>query len=98
MQTNATQQLETAESLTKLWRGLLPDYEPPSRVQFLTWAAMCSETIAAHALNRAARKAQRQRAAGMPMAPEQLGRYVTSVMRNERDGRHTFTNERHTAA
>lgn len=95
---NAMQQLNTADALTELWKGLLPDYDVPSRMQFLTWASMCSEDVAAHALNRAARKAQRQQLAGEPLDSERLGRYATGVMRNERDGRHKFTSERRNAA
>jgi hypothetical protein len=87
---DSNQQLRAADALTELWKGLLPDDEAPSKTQFLTWAAMCSENIAAYALNRAARKAYRLRAAGSLWTSEQLGRYVTSIMKNERDGRHIF--------
>lgn len=87
---DAAQQLTAANNLAELWRGLLPDHQQPSRAQFLTWAGMCSEETAAYALNRAARKAQRQKMAGTPMDGERLGRYITGIMRNERDGRHQF--------
>jgi hypothetical protein len=94
---NAMQQLRSADSLAELWRGLLPDYELPSREQFLTWAAMCSEDTAVFALNRAARKARNQKQTGIPLDGERLGRYVTGIICNERDGRHIF-NERRNAA
>ncbi len=91
---NATKQLEIANNLTELWAGLLPDYDLPNRGQFLTWAAMTSEETAAYALNRAASKVRRT-----PMTSDQLGRYVSGIMRNEREGRHVFdghTSQRHT--
>jgi hypothetical protein len=46
---------------------------------------MSPEDTAVYAFNRAARKVQRE-----PMDNEQLGRYISGVMRNERDGRHVF--------
>lgn len=82
---NAAQQLRAADTLTELWKGLLPDYEAPGRAQFLTWAEMVTEETAAYAINRAARKARRE-----VMTAERLGRYITGVMKNEREGRHVF--------
>lgn len=93
-QMNAAQQLQTADNLAELWAGLLPDYRLPSRSQFLTWAAMCSEEVATYALNRAARKAHKQQEAGAPLDADALGRYLTGIMRNERDGRHEFPERR----
>jgi hypothetical protein len=54
---------------------------------------MGSEELAAYALNRAARKARRAQTAGNPMDDERLGRYVSGIIRNEREGRHTFATE-----
>lgn len=89
---NAAQQLRVADNLTDLWTGLLPDYPAPTRAQFLEWAGMASEEIASHAVNRAARKARReQQQTRVPMTAERLGRYVTGIVRNEREGRHNFT-------
>ena len=84
---NATQQLETADNLSALWRGLLPDHELPSRGQQLTWAAMVPEATAVYALNRAANKVRRE-----PMTADRLGRYISGIIRNERAGRHMFNN------
>lgn len=84
---NATQQLETADNLSALWRGLFPDHELPSRGQLLTWAAMVPEATAVYALNRAANKVRRE-----PMTADRLGRYISGVIKNERAGRHTFNN------
>lgn len=75
---DATRQFEVADNLTKLWSGLLPNYEVPSRSQFLQWSAMGPETTVAYAINRAARKALRE-----GFDAERVGRYVTSVIRHE---------------
>jgi hypothetical protein len=88
---NATQQLRVADNLAQLWVGLMADYEAPSRAQFLEWAGMAPEETAVYVLNRAARKDRRERQKGLPMDSERLGRYVTGTLRNEREGRHTFT-------
>lgn len=88
---NAREQLKAADALTQLWTGLFPDYELPSRAQFLTWSSMCPEEIAAHAFNRAARKALRQRLSGSPLSPERLGRYISGIIVNERNNRHCFS-------
>ena len=93
----AQQQLDEASSLSELWKGLLPQYEIPSRAQFLLWAAMCPGETAVYALNRAARKAWRARMAGTPMGVEHIGRYITGIIRNERDGRHVFNTPRREA-
>lgn len=87
---SAAQQLESADNLTELWEGLLPEYNVPSRAQFLNWAEMCSEQIGAYAINRAARKAHRQKDTD-PMDGERLSRYITSIMVHERDGNRTFS-------
>jgi hypothetical protein len=95
---SAAQQLEAADALAELWKGLLPEQELPDRAQFLTWAAMCPEETAVFALNRAARKARNQKIAGDPLDGERLGRYITGIIRNEREGRHIFNNEGRNAA
>jgi hypothetical protein len=82
---NAAKQLEIADTLTRLWEGLFPQYELPSRVQFLTWSVMTTAETAAYAFNRAARKVRHE-----SMDADQLGRYVSGIMRNEREGRHKF--------
>jgi hypothetical protein len=84
-QFNATKQLELADTLTILWRGLFPDFETPAQTQFLTWAATASESTTAYAFNRARSKSRRQ-----PMTADQLGRYISGILRNEREGRHIF--------
>jgi hypothetical protein len=81
----ASQQLEVAANLEVLWKGLFPNHSCPGRLQFLTWVSMSPEDTAVYAFNRAARKVQRE-----PMDEEQLGRYISGVMKNERDGRHVF--------
>jgi hypothetical protein len=86
MHNSAAQQLEAANNLAELWRGLLPDYDLPSRSQFLTWAGMVPEETAAYAINRAANKVRR-----VPMNADQLGWYTTGIMLNEREGRHAFS-------
>ena len=90
MTMNATQQLEAANNLAELWAGLLPEYQLPSKAQFLTWAQMCPEETAVYALNRAARKARKQELSGDRLGPERIGRYVTGIICNERAGRHIF--------
>lgn len=85
MNYSAAKQLEAADSLTALWKGLLPDHALPSRAQFLTWAAMASEETATYAINRAARKVRR-----VSMDADRLGRYISGIVLNERDGRHIF--------
>lgn len=82
---NAAQQLEVAANLESLWKGLFPRNDSPGRLQFLAWASMCPEDTAVYAFNRAARKLRREL-----MTDEQLGRYITGVLKNERDGRHAF--------
>lgn len=77
---DTTRQFEVADGLAKLWKGLLPSHTLPSRSQFLQWSAMGPETLAVYALNRAARKALRE-----GFDAERVGRYVTSIIRNERD-------------
>jgi hypothetical protein len=84
---NAAQQLETADNLSTLWRGLFPDHQLPSRGQLLTWAAMVPEATAVYAFNRAANKVRRE-----PMTADRLGRYISGIITNERAGRHTFVN------
>ena len=86
---SAAQQLESADNLMELWEGLFPDYALPTRTQFLNWAEMCTEQIAAYAFNRAARKAQKQKDTD-PLSPERLGRYITGIIVNQRDGKHVF--------
>lgn len=78
---NATRQLEVAKNLEALWTGLLPDHQVPSRSQFLQWSAMAPETTVVSAINRAARKALRER-----FDADRIGRYVTGILRCERDG------------
>lgn len=95
---NAAQQLKCADNLTELWKGLFPEDQIPDRTQFLTWAGMCSEETAAFAFNRAARKARNQKQAGTPLDGNRLGRYITGIIRNEREGRHIFNNERRNIA
>jgi hypothetical protein len=87
---NAGQQLESAANLQRLWEGLLPELSVPAPTQFLMWAGMCSEKVSAYAINRAARKSHRQ-ALTCPMDTEGLSRYVTSIITNEREGKHRFT-------
>lgn len=77
---DTTRQFEVADGLTKLWKGLLPNYPIPSRSQFLQWSAMGPETTAVYVLNRAARKALREN-----FNADRVGRYVTSIIRHERD-------------
>ena len=85
LRVKASQQLEVAASLEALWKGLFPRHPCPDRLQFLTWASMSPEDTAVYAFNRAARKVQRE-----PMDNEQLGRYVSGIMKNEREGKHVF--------
>lgn len=77
---DATRQLEVADNLAKLWAGLLPNHDVPSRSQFLQWAAMGPEATVVFAINRAARKALRE---GFDI--DRIGRYVTGIIRRERD-------------
>jgi hypothetical protein len=84
----AQQQLEIAANLETLWKGLFPSHDCPGRLQFLTWASMYSEETAVYAFNRACRKVQRE-----PMDDEHLGRYISGIMKNERDGRHVFADQ-----
>jgi len=77
---DTTRQFEVADGLEKLWQGLLPNHPLPSRSQFLQWSAMGPETTAVYALNRAARKALREN-----FNADRVGRYVTSIIRHERD-------------
>lgn len=83
---SAAKQLEVAANLEALWKGLFPTHNCPDRLQFLTWASMSPEDTAVYAFNRAARKVQRE-----SMDDEQLGRYISGIVRNEREGRRIFT-------
>lgn len=87
---SAAQQLESADNLQELWEGLLPNITAPDRCQFLRWADLCSERVAAYAINRAARKALRQQTTD-PLDTDRLSRYVTGIIVNERENRHTFS-------
>ncbi len=87
LRVKASQQLEVAANLETLWKGLFPLHACPDRLQFLTWASMSPEDTAVYAFNRGARKIQRE-----PMNDEQLGRYISGIMKNEREGRYVFNN------
>jgi hypothetical protein len=91
---DAAQQIRAADDLMALWRVLLPEHKEPGQAQLLAWIGMHSPETAAFALNRAARKARRQQSDGTPMDSEHLGRYITGVVRNQRDGRHIFVEVR----
>jgi len=87
---NSAEQLETADNLQELWEGLLPGFPVPLRSQFLRWTEICSDRIVTYAINRGARKALRQQETD-PMTADQLGRYITGIIVNEREGNHRFT-------
>ena len=94
MMMDATQQISAANSLMELWQGILPDYETPEKGQFLAWVGMHSPETATFAINRVGRKVRKMREAGVPMDIEHIRRYVTGVVRNQRDGRHVFVEAR----
>ena len=85
LQLSAAKQLEVAANLERLWAGLFTGHTLPSKRQFLTWASMSGESTLVYAFNRASRKASRE-----PMDADQLGRYISGIARNEREGRHVF--------
>jgi hypothetical protein len=87
-------QLKSADQLVRLWRGLLPNLEVPADGQFLRWVGMRDADIAAHAINRTAKKYHKTVLQGCPMTAEAASRYVTSIIHNEMTNTRDFRNRR----
>lgn len=51
---NIKMQLDFADALAELWKGLLPNADLPSRQQFLMWADLAPENIVTFAFNKVA--------------------------------------------
>ena len=85
-----TEQLKAANEYAQLWRALMPELPAPDSDQLTLWAGSYSTDLVSQGINRASRKYRRLRQTDTPMSAADVGRYASSVMKNEFLNIHKF--------
>lgn len=90
-----TEQLTAANEYGQLWRALMPDLPAPDSPQLMLWAGTYGADLVSQAINRASRKYRKLRDTDTPMDAASVGRYASSVMKNELLGIRQFPTGNH---